>query len=135
MELPTPRRKKTKDLTSREKALLLARLAWEKKAEDIVVLDVTKLTQFTDYFVLMTGQIDQHLKAIADHIVNTLKAQGIRPHHVEGENHLRWILIDYVDAVVHLFLPEVRQFYDLEALWGEAESMPLKFIEEGQEAQ
>lgn len=113
-------------------ALRLARLAWEKNAEDIVVLDVSRLTQITDYFVLITGQIDQHLKAICDHIVDTLKAQGIRPHHLEGETHRRWILIDYVDVIAHLFLPEVRQFYDLEALWGEAELLPLSFIEEGQ---
>jgi ribosome-associated protein len=113
-------------------ALCLARLAWEKNAEDIVVLDVSRLTQITDYFVLITGQIDQHLKAISDHIVDTLKAQGIRPHHLEGETHRRWILIDYVDVIAHLFLPEVRQFYDLEALWGEAELLPLSFIEEGQ---
>ena len=108
-------------------------LAWDKKAEDITVLDVAELTQFTDYFVILTGQIDQHLKAIADHIVDTLKSRSIRPHHLEGEDHLNWILIDYVNVIVHIFLPEARQFYDLEALWGEAEELPLPFLKEEQE--
>lgn len=110
----------------------MARLAWEKKAENIVVLDVAELTQFTNFFVLLTGQVDQHLKTIADYIIDTLRSRNIRPHHVEGMDHLHWILIDYVDVVIHMFLADVREFYDLEALWGHAQSLPLAFLEEGQ---
>ncbi|MFH1861847.1 MAG: ribosome silencing factor [bacterium] len=102
-------------------------MAWEKKAEDIVILDVSKLSQFANYFVIITGQIDQHSKAVADHIVRMLREQGVKPHHTEGLENLQWILIDYVDVLVNLFLPEVREFYDLESLWGEAERIPCTF--------
>lgn len=95
-----------------------------------MVLDVSVLTQFTDYFVLMNGEIDQHLKAISQHIEDTLKSEGIRPHHVEGRQNLQWVLIDYIDVVVHLFTPEMRQFYDLEAFWTEAKPVKLNFLKE-----
>ncbi len=91
---------------------------------------MAKLSQFTSYFVLVSGQVDQHLKAITDHIVDTLRGEGVKPHHLEGLEHLNWILIDYVDVLVNVFLPDVRSFYDLEALWGDAERVPLPFSEE-----
>lgn len=84
--------------------------------------------------MLVTGQVDQHIKAISDYIRENLKAEGIRLHHIEGETYLQWVLMDYIDVVVHLFLPEVRDFYDLEALWGEAEVVPLPLIREEQES-
>lgn len=111
-------------------ALLISRLAWSKKAEDIVVLDVAELTQYTDYFVILSAQVDLHLKGIADYIIEELKKQTIKPHHVEGLGSMRWVLIDYIDVIVHLQLPEVRDFYDLESLWGEAKNVPLDFVEE-----
>ena len=92
-----------------------------------MVLEVSALTQFTDYFVIMNGEIDQHLKGIADYIEVTLKEEGSRPHHVEGRQNLQWVLMDYIDVVVHLFTPEMRQFYDLEAFWTEASRLPLDF--------
>lgn len=91
---------------------------------------MAKLSQFANYFVLVSGQVDQHLKAITDHILDTLRSEGVKPHHLEGLDHLNWILIDYVDVLVNVFLPDVRSFYDLEALWGEAERVPLPFSEE-----
>jgi len=94
----------------------------------VVVLDVSAITQFTDYFVLMTGEVDQHLRAICAHIEASLKTQGERPHHIEGRHHLQWILMDYIDVVVHLFLPSSREFYDLESLWGEAKPVRLKLL-------
>ncbi len=97
----------------------------------MVVLDVSELTQYTDYFVIASAQVDLHLKSVADTIVDELKKQKIRPHHVEGLGGLRWILIDYIDVIVHVQLPEVRAFYDLESLWGGAPNVPLDFIEEG----
>ncbi len=108
-------------------ALRIARLGWEKKAEEIKVLDISKLTQFTDYFVIMNGEIDQHLKGISDHIEGSLKDESVRPHHVEGRQNLSWILLDYIDVVVHIFTPPMRQFYDLEAFWTEAKSLPVDF--------
>lgn len=86
---------------------------------------MSKLSQFSDYFVIATGQIDQHLKAISDHIIESLLKEGVKPHHVEGIENLQWVLIDYIDVLVFLFLPDVRQFYDLEALWGEAKEIPF----------
>lgn len=92
-----------------------------------MVLDVSALTQFTDYFVLMNGEIDQHLKAISAHIEDTLKQENTRPHHIEGRQNLQWVLMDYIDVVVHLFTPQMREFYDLEAFWTEAKRVPLDF--------
>jgi len=88
---------------------------------------VSALTQFTDFFILLNGEIDQHLKALSDHIEYTLRDEGLRPHHVEGKQNLQWVLMDYIDVVVHLFTPEMRQFYDLEALWAEAIPVALNF--------
>ena len=123
----------TKNSASRNLATEIAKLAWEKKADEISILDVSKVSQFTDYFVIITGQIDQQIKAISDHVVDTLRSRGTKPHHIEGTDNLQWILIDYVDVLVNIFLPEVRQFYDLEALWGEAQKVPLDIETEEQE--
>jgi len=92
------------------------------------------LAEFTDYFVIISADIDQHLKAIADYIIDSLRDLGVRPHHVEGMSEQRWILVDYIDVVVQILLPEVRQFYELEALWGEAETISIEFNEESREA-
>ncbi len=87
----------------------------------MVSIEVKKLSSVTDYFIVATGAVDVHLKAVADNILRTLRDDGERPLHVEGYDNLRWILIDYFDVVVHLFLPEQRKFYSIEKLWGEAE--------------
>jgi ribosome-associated protein len=115
---------------AKELALRIAELGWQKRAEEVTVLDVSALTQFTDYFVLMTGEVDQHLKAICSYIDETLKKDGMRAHHIEGRLSLQWILMDYVDVVVHLLLPSSREFYDLESLWGEAKPVTVKFKKE-----
>ncbi len=95
-------------------------LAQSKKAEDVVVLDMRAMTDVTDYFVICTGTVDVHVKAIADAIVEDMKEQGERPWHVEGTERLQWVLIDFVDVVVHVFQPETRDFYASERLWGDA---------------
>ncbi len=79
------------------------------------------MSSVTDYFIIVTGAVDVHLKAIADHIMDDLKSEKIRPLNIEGYDNLRWVLIDFVDVVVHLFLPDTRRFYSIEKLWGEAE--------------
>jgi len=109
-------------------AVQAAYLAWEKGAEDIVVLDVRGLTEVTDYFVLVTGEVDIQLRGIAHYIEDKLREEGVKAYNVEGEKNLQWVLIDYVDVVVHLFLPMVRDFYDLESLWGEAKPVHLTFL-------
>ena len=95
-------------------------LAQSKKAEDVVVLDMSAVTDMTDYFVICTGTVDVHVKAIADAIVEGMKEEGERSWHLEGTERLQWVLIDFVDVVVHIFQPETRDFYALERLWGDA---------------
>ncbi len=95
-------------------------LAQSKKAEDVVVLDMRAVTDMTDYFVICTGTVDVHVKAIADAIVEGMKEEGERSWHLEGTERLQWVLIDFVDVVVHVFQPEMRNFYALERLWGDA---------------
>ena len=97
-----------------------AELALERKAHDVTVLDLRGISSATDYFVISSGTSDVQVKAIAEHVVEDLKEQGIRAQHVEGLRGARWVLLDYVDFVVHVFHPQARDFYQLENLWGDA---------------
>ena len=91
--------------------------ALDKKAQDAVVLELGAICSFTDYFLICTGTSTRHNQTIADHIEQTLKRDGVRPLHVEGHSEGEWILLDYVDFVVHIFSVRSREFYDLERLW------------------
>ncbi len=133
MELDTSGEEYSDMLEGLELAKRIAELAWKYKGEDITVLNVSELTEFTDYFVLIAAEVDQHLRAITDSVVDDLKREGVRPHHVEGVGEMRWILVDYFDVVVHLMLPEVRQFYELGALWGHAEEIKIDYDINNQE--
>lgn len=97
-----------------------AELALGKKAADIKIFDVSRLTSIADFFVICTGSVDSHVRAISAHIVDALKKEGIRPWHIEGRERNQWVLIDFVDVVVHVFQPETRDYYGLERLWGDA---------------
>ena len=103
---------------------LLARraseLSLEKKCEEVRILDLRGLTSVTDFFVIITADSERKAKAAAEHIVDELKEDGERPMHVEGMDSMHWILLDYIDVVVHIFMPEERRFYDLESLWSDA---------------
>ena len=79
----------------------------------------------TDYFVIVTADSDRKAKAAAEHIIDELKGDGERPMHVEGMDSMHWILLDYIDVVVHVFMPDERSFYDLESLWSEAPVITL----------
>ncbi len=107
-------------MTSRKLALLAGKLAQEKKALDIKILDLRKISNMADFFVICSAKVDVHLRAIADNITSNLETQGVKVWHNEGYSQGRWILLDYVDVVIHIFLEEVREFYDLESLWGDA---------------
>jgi ribosome-associated protein len=98
----------------------IADLALDKKAKQIIVMDLNGMTGIADFFILMSGDSDTQIKAIADHIIRELKGQNIRVYHKEGYDSLRWVLLDFVDVVVHVFKPETREFYGLERLWGDA---------------
>ena len=99
----------------------VAVLALEKKAEEISILDLTGLSAACDYFVVCSAGSEQQVRAIAEHIADEARASaGLPPWHVEGRSHRRWILLDFVDVVVHVFHHETRQYYMLERLWGDA---------------
>jgi ribosome-associated protein len=91
--------------------------ALDKKAQDAVVLELGNICSFTDYFFICTGTSVRHNQSIADHIEERLKKEGVRPLHIEGHTEGEWILLDYVDFVVHIFTARAREFYDLERLW------------------
>ena len=97
-----------------------AELAIERKAHDVVALDLRGISAATDFFLLASGNSDVHVKAIAEHILGELRAEGTRPNHVEGLQHGHWVLIDFIDLVVHVFRSPTREFYRIEDLWGDA---------------
>lgn len=101
------------------------RCALDRKAEEVVVLDLRELSSATDFFVIASGRSDVQVKAIADHVLDSARAAGVRPEHVEGKDDGRWVLLDYIDYVVHVFHAPVREFYRLEALWGDATALTL----------
>jgi len=103
----------------------IVRLLEEKKAEDIVVLDVSKLTNIADYFVIASANSGVHARALAEYITESLKKEGISPDHVEGLENAYWILIDLLDIIVHIFQKEWREYYDLEWLYHTAERVQV----------
>jgi len=108
------------NMTPRRLARLAGELALEKKAFDVRILDLRKLSSVCDFFVICSASVELHAKAVADWITENLRTRQIRFWHHEGYQASRWILLDYVDVVVHIFIPEVREFYGLEKLWGDA---------------
>jgi ribosome-associated protein len=96
------------------------RAALDKKALDVVVLDLRKTPAFTDFFLLCSGQNTRQVQAIADAIEESLRAAKVRPAHVEGYDRAEWILMDFFTFIVHVFSPHTREFYSLERLWGDA---------------
>jgi ribosome-associated protein len=108
-----------------ELARLLAAIADEKGARDLVALDVRELVGYTDYLLIGTARNERQAKAIHDEVYHQLKRDGWLPARVEGEREAEWVLMDYLDAVLHIFTPELRERYRLEVLWGEAEQLEL----------
>ena len=105
---------------SKEKAFASARCAAELKAGDVVILDVSRLASFADYFVICGGRSNRQVQGIAERIEAELKDLGVKPIGVEGTREGHWILMDYGDVIVHVFYEATRLFYDLESLWAEA---------------
>ncbi|MBI2369739.1 MAG: ribosome silencing factor [Deltaproteobacteria bacterium] len=110
---------------ARAKALQCAQAALEKKAYDLVILDVYELCGFADAFVICSGRSDRQVQAIAEGIEESLDRSGIRPLGVEGLPTAHWVLLDYADVIVHIFYNPVREFYDLEGLWSRAPQVAL----------
>jgi ribosome-associated protein len=97
-----------------------ATLCLDLKAHNVLMLDLSEVSDATDYFVIASGSSDTHVRAIAEHVLEELKKEGVRVHHVEGLPQGRWVLLDYIDFVVHVFHPVLRDFYQLERLWSDA---------------
>lgn len=107
-------------LTSSELAHRIARLALEKKGRQVLLLNLNKKSSVADYFVIVSADSHVQLQAVANHISASLRDEGIRILHREGEKEQSWVLLDYVDVVAHIFLQERREFYGLERLWADA---------------
>jgi ribosome-associated protein len=108
-------------MDSKKLAQLCRKLADNRKADDLLVLDVRAISSITDYFVIASGSSEPHLRAIAEEITDTLKKDhGIAPRATDGTLHTGWLVLDFFDVIVHVMRSEVRQRYDLESLWGDA---------------
>lgn len=107
-------------MDSKEFAHIISEMIFSKKGYDVKILDLKSLTAFADYFVICSADSDTQVKAIADEIDKKLRDEGIKCWHKEGYMALQWVLLDYVDVVVHVFKKEAREFYNLEKLWGDA---------------
>lgn len=102
------------------KVSMIVEFAKEKKSLYSVVLDLRKIANFCDFFVILTGTSKPHIRAIADGINEGLSGQGVKAHHCEGYHESKWVVLDYADVIVHIFDNETRSFYDLEHLWADA---------------
>ena len=110
------------------------RAALDKKALDVVVLDLRNTPAFTDFFVLCSGSNQRQVKAIADAVEEALRAAKVRPAHIEGYDRADWILMDFFTFIVHVFTPQTREFYSLERLWGDAERIEVSDTPAGETA-
>ncbi|MCX7738536.1 MAG: ribosome silencing factor [Hydrogenothermaceae bacterium] len=104
--------------------------AKDKKGENIVTIEIGKISPIADYMLILSGNATIHTKAICDYIIEELKKEGVVPLHLEGYNEGRWIAIDYGDVMVNIFLPEVRDYYKLEWLWSDAPRIELEKVQE-----
>jgi ribosome-associated protein len=117
--------KRKQNLKAKEFALSAARLAAERHCTDIVVLDLRGISPATDYFMIATGTSDRQMRSVADEICETAKKQGLQRFGRAGYEQARWILLDFIDVVVHIFDAEYRDYYDLELLWGDAKRLSI----------
>ena len=104
----------------------MVRAAQDRKAVDLDVLDLKDVCSFTDFFVICSGTSTRHIQAIAEAIREQLEKSGVSPAHVEGRHEAEWVLLDYLDFVIHIFSQRARQFYDLERLWKKAVRIPVE---------
>jgi ribosome-associated protein len=121
------RKEETRQLSPEELAQRIAEIASDKVAQDIRVFDLREIVSYTDYFVICSGGTERQTKSIHDAIYQELKdVYGLLPRRVEGLTESRWILMDYLDAVIHIFTPDARSYYRLEQLWGDAPSRTIE---------
>jgi ribosome-associated protein len=106
--------------TPLELAQRIVEIASDRQAQDVILLDISQIASFADYFVICSGTSERQLKAIVDNVTETLEREGFHAVHTEGAPSSGWVLIDYGSVIVHVFAPEERDYYRLERLWGEA---------------
>ncbi len=106
-----------------------AAVCLDMKANDVVILNLDGVTEMTDCILIASGTSDTHVRSIAEHVMTELRKEGMRAHHVEGLSQGRWVLLDYVDFLVHIFHPTLRDFYQLERLWGDAEVVRISPVQ------
>jgi ribosome-associated protein len=112
-------------MTSRQLVRLVREAAEAKKAREVIEIDLRKRSTMADFFVICEGDTDRQTRAIADAIRDALEARGVEPFHTHGEREGTWILLDFIDVIVHVFLPGEREYYDLESLWTEPAMVEL----------
>ncbi len=112
-------------MNSKQTALACNAAIENKKGIDPVILDIRKLTDIADFFIVVHGNSDRHVRTIADGIIDELHVKKIKPSHVEGLREASWILLDYSDVIIHVFHYKTREFYNLERLWGDAKIVKL----------
>ena len=117
--MPTQKKKKTKLTGTVLRAQKISELMLDKKALDVKIIDVRKITTLTDFFIICTSESGPQTRAITDYINEQMKDDGMRVWHIEGYENLDWVLLDYVNIVVHVFCRESRDYYDLERLWAD----------------
>ena len=117
--MPKHKETKTNPSGSQLHAQRISELMLEKKAVDIIIIDVRKITTLTDFFVVCTSESEPQTRAITDHINLTMKKEGTQSWHIEGYEHLDWVLIDYVNIVAHIFSKKTRAYYEFERLWAD----------------
>jgi ribosome-associated protein len=103
-----------------------ANLCLDMKANDVVLLNLHGITDVTDFFVIASGTSDTHVRSIGEHVIEVLEKEGVKVHHTEGLQQGRWVLLDFVDFVVHVFHPALRSFYQIERLWSDAEQVSIE---------
>ena len=112
-------------LETEEAVMMAARAAADKKAADLIILDLRDVAQFTEFFLICTANNPRQVQAVTDAIEESLRQAGKRPSHIEGYAAAEWVLLDYGDFIAHVFSPASRRFYDLERLWRDAKPVPL----------
>ena len=100
----------------------IAELMLEKHARDIAIMDLREVTSVTDYFLICSADSNIQVRAIVDHFVDSLRKDGVKPYHIEGYAGQSWVIVDYIDIVVHIFLPATREYYGIEKLWADAKT-------------
>jgi len=121
--------KRNKQKQTKDFALEAAKVALERRCQDIVVLDLRDVSPATDYFVIATGTSDRQMRTVCDEISQTARNNGFERFGRAGYDQARWILLDFVDVVVHIFSHDYRDYYDLELLWGDAQRLKIKDLD------